>query len=101
MLEWVAISFCGDIPDPRIEPGSPALQANASPSERPGKPGPRVGSHWLLAGSTGFGREGGIHTSGVCPLVGEAGLRVWGWLPSGRGWWLSWVSLCSDGLGRV
>ena len=29
----------GDLPNPGIEPGSPALQANALPSEPPGKPG--------------------------------------------------------------
>ena len=29
ILEWVAIPFSpGDLPDPEIEPGSPALQAN-------------------------------------------------------------------------
>ena len=28
----------GDLPDPRIEPGSPALQADSLPSEPPGKP---------------------------------------------------------------
>ena len=28
----------GDLPDPGIEPGSPALQADALPSEPPGKP---------------------------------------------------------------
>ena len=28
----------GDLPDPRIEPGSPALQADSLPSEAPGKP---------------------------------------------------------------
>ena len=27
----------GDLPDPEIEPGSPALQADALPSEPPGK----------------------------------------------------------------
>ena len=27
-----------DLPDPGIEPGSPALQADSSPSELPGKP---------------------------------------------------------------
>ena len=27
----------GDLPDPEIEPGSPALQADTSPSEPPGK----------------------------------------------------------------
>ena len=28
----------GDLPDPGIEPGSPTLQADALPSEPPGKP---------------------------------------------------------------
>ena len=28
----------GDLPDPGIEPGSPASQADALPSEPPGKP---------------------------------------------------------------
>ena len=31
--------FLGDLPDPGIEPSSPALQADALPSEPPGKPG--------------------------------------------------------------
>ena len=30
--------FLGDLPDPRIEPGSPALQADSLLSEPPGKP---------------------------------------------------------------
>ena len=29
MLEWVAISFSRNLPDPGIEPGSPALQAGS------------------------------------------------------------------------
>ena len=33
ILEWVAISFSRDLPNPGIEPGSPALQADALPSE--------------------------------------------------------------------
>ena len=37
ILEWVAISFSRDLPDPGIEPGSPAFQADALPSEPPGK----------------------------------------------------------------
>ena len=36
MLEWVAIPFSSDFPNPVIEPGFPALQANSSPSEPPG-----------------------------------------------------------------
>ena len=38
ILEWVAISFSRDLPDPGIEPRSPALQADALTSEPPGKP---------------------------------------------------------------
>ena len=34
--EWVAIPFSRDLPDPGIEPGSPALQADSLPSEPPG-----------------------------------------------------------------
>ena len=35
--EWVAISFSRGPPDPGTEPGSPALQADSSPSEPPGE----------------------------------------------------------------
>ena len=37
---WNGLPFPspGDLPDPGIEPRSPALQADASPSEPPGKP---------------------------------------------------------------
>ena len=38
ILEWVAISSPEDLPDPRIEPGSPELQAVSLPTELPGKP---------------------------------------------------------------
>ena len=37
ILEWVAISFSGDLPDPGIKPRSPALQAVALLSELLGK----------------------------------------------------------------
>ena len=37
ILEWVAIPFPRDPPDPGIEPRSPALQAVSLPSETPGK----------------------------------------------------------------
>ena len=30
ILEWVAIPFFWDLPNPGIEPGSPALQADSS-----------------------------------------------------------------------
>ena len=37
---WSGLPFPspGDIPDPGIKPGSPALQADSLPSEPPGKP---------------------------------------------------------------
>ena len=37
---WSGVPFLspGDLPDPGIEPGSPALQADALPSKPPGKP---------------------------------------------------------------
>ena len=38
MLEWAAILFSRDLPNPGIEPGSPALQADSLPSGPPGKP---------------------------------------------------------------
>ena len=34
--DWVVISFSKDLSDPGIDPGSPALQADALPSEPPG-----------------------------------------------------------------
>ena len=37
---WSGLPFpsSGELPDPGIEPGSPALQADALPTEPPGKP---------------------------------------------------------------
>ena len=37
ILEWVAISSSGDLPDPGIEPGCPALQADDLPTELCGR----------------------------------------------------------------
>ena len=42
---WVVILFSRTFPDPGMEPGSPALQADSLPSEPPGKP---LHGHWLL-----------------------------------------------------
>ena len=33
ILEWLPFPSPGDLPDPRITPGSPALQADSLPSE--------------------------------------------------------------------
>ena len=38
ILEWVAYPFSRDLPDPGIELGSPALQADSLPTEPSGKP---------------------------------------------------------------
>ena len=38
ILEWVALSFSRDLPNPGIEPRSPALQADVLTFEPPGKP---------------------------------------------------------------
>ena len=38
ILQWVAISFCRDVPNPGIEPKSPPLQADSLPTELQGKP---------------------------------------------------------------
>ena len=38
ILEWEPCSSPGDLPNPGIRPGSPALQANSLLSESPGKP---------------------------------------------------------------
>ena len=46
---WSGLPFPspGDIPDPGIEPRSPALQADALTSEPPGKPLRRNSKHWI------------------------------------------------------
>ena len=38
ILKWVAMASSRDLPNPGIEPRSPALQADSSLSEPPGKP---------------------------------------------------------------
>ena len=49
ILEWVAFLFSRDLPNPGIEPRSPAWQVASSPAEPPGKPkNTGVGSLSLL-----------------------------------------------------
>ena len=38
ILEWVAFLSTGDLPNPGIEPRSPALQVDSLPAEPSGKP---------------------------------------------------------------
>ena len=40
MLQWVAIPSPGDLPDPGIKPGSPALSGGVFSPEPPGRPVP-------------------------------------------------------------
>ena len=49
---WSGLPFPspGDLPNPGIEPGSPALQADSLPSEPTGKP-----EKWVLSPNVGFG----------------------------------------------
>ena len=42
-MEWIAVPFTKDLPNPGIEPGSPALQVDLLPSELPGKLRRRLG----------------------------------------------------------
>ena len=44
ILEWVAIPFLGNLPNPGINPRSPALQADSLPAEPSEKP--KVGLEW-------------------------------------------------------
>jgi len=37
LLEWVAVPFSRDLPNPGIKPRSPTLQADSLPVELPGK----------------------------------------------------------------
>ena len=38
ILEWVALPISKDLPNPEIEMGSPALEADSLPTELSGKP---------------------------------------------------------------
>ena len=49
ILEWVALIFSGDLPNPGIKPRYPTLQADSLPAEAQGKPkNTGVGSLSLL-----------------------------------------------------
>ena len=53
VLEWVPCPSPGDLPDPGIEPGSPALQADSLPTEPPGEVRAPKGSFPLQSCSLG------------------------------------------------
>ena len=68
ILEWVAVPFSRDLPNPGIEPGSSALQANSLLSEPSGMGeelslGQKIGAERQL---TGLGKIGhGIESSNL------------------------------------
>ena len=67
---WSGLPFPspGDPPDPGIEPGSPALQADALLSEPPGKPQTKTGN--ALAGKrTRVSRVGGENSTTEPPML--------------------------------
>ena len=43
-MGWIAISFTRDLPDPGLEPVSPALAGEFFTTEPPGKPGFHIAS---------------------------------------------------------
>ena len=47
ILQWIAIPFSKDLPDPGIEPGSLTLQVDSSLSEPPGEPAIEVDSNTI------------------------------------------------------
>ena len=76
---WSGLPFPspGDLPDPGIEPGSPTLQADALPSEPPGKP-----QNWFI-------------NRRVLKIGGEG--SCWGHVLWKAGWPASAVELCNVG----
>ena len=65
---WSGLPFPspGDLPDPGIEPRSPALQADALPSEPPGKE--RLSEKGMFENTPESGREGAWGYLGISML---------------------------------
>ena len=84
ILEWVAISYSRDLPNPGIEPRSPALQADSLPSELPGKPWGVDRIIFALLTE---------HTEGQRDEVTCSRLQSW------QGWNQNWGSSCTEPLG--
>ena len=69
ILEWVAIPFSGDLPNPGIKAGSPELQADSLPPEPPGKPHFKKFISWLLWVSVAAWRLSLVAADGGYSLV--------------------------------
>ena len=75
---WSGLLFPppGDLPDPRIEPGSPTLQVDSLESEPPGKPLNKVGCLVSMEGNRAviFKLCSGASSSTTWDLARKAGL---------------------------
>jgi len=78
---WSGLPFPspGDLPDPGIKPGSPALQADSLPSEPPGKPSNVKGRGWIVesdSANLGWSLRFCISRELVCQAAGP-GTTLW------------------------
>ena len=90
---WSGLPFpsLGDLPDPGIEPGFPALQADALLSEPPGKPGmlPETFRKCLSVPRASYSKQG---CAWGCPLLSSAHHFRGNW-PLGPVWELLFLAL--------
>ena len=98
ILKWVAY-FPGDFPDPQIEPGSPALQADSLPAELPGKPKGHVTcsklhSHHLYCQPqdpcTRMSDSPMATVTVPCALLWSRRICTWSWASLWPGWAPPW-----------
>ena len=80
ILEWVASPFSGDLPDPGIEPMSPALQADSSIAGFPGGSDGQESAYNASACSAG--------DPGSIPDPLEKGMATHSSIPA---WTISWA----------
>ena len=91
---WLPFPSPGDLPDPGMEPRSPALQADTLPSEPPGKPQPyTTGVHFtiwycIILGwpnhSFGFSHKLLPNTLLACLVLNHVWLFVTPWTVAGQ-----------------
>ena len=94
---WSELPFPspGDLPNPGIEPGSPALQVDSLPSELPGKPSRTAGSLFRTSqmGVTGHLLARSPCHSGAAVPAGPTQSRAGVLSPSGPACGYIWVPL--------
>ena len=96
ILEWVAISFSRGSSQPRVEPRSPALQADSLPTELQGKP------HFVLILYSSFpGGSRGKEPTCQCRRPKRFRFDPWvGKIPWKRAWQLTPVFLPGEPHGQ-